>query len=133
ASGRNPCTRSSPSSNKLLQGTVGRTEARAEQVRARDRVRLDRAVELLLDDERLAVLDPAEPVPDVQAVADVRHVRSEELELRRVREPAGDQGRRVALPASLPDAGRDQRPQLGLGCEATGQRAGVLLRYGRHE
>ena len=69
----------------------------------------------------------------MQAVADVRHVRVEELELRRVREPAGDQGRRVALPASLPEAGRDQRRQLGLGREATRQRSGVPLRDRRHE
>src|SRR3954454_24597541 len=66
-------------------------EAGADEIGALDDAGGERCIELLLDDVRLPVLDAGEAVRHVNPVADVLGRAVDEVELRRVREPRGDQ------------------------------------------
>jgi hypothetical protein len=81
---------------------------------------------VLLDDVRLALLDAAEAVPDVDPVADVVCSAVEEVELRRVSEPGGDQRGRLRRAFALAQAGRDQRAEPCVVGEARRDRCLVL-------
>ena len=78
-------------------------------MRAFDDVSGKHAEEVLLDDVGLVVFDAFEPVCDVESVADFLRSRLDEVKLRRVGEPAGDQRRRLVGSRALAVAGRDQR------------------------
>ncbi|WP_344095908.1 hypothetical protein [Microbacterium deminutum] len=67
------------------------------------------AEEVLLDDVGLLIFDAFEPVRDVEPVADFLCPRLDEVKLRRVREPAGDQRRCLFGSRALAGAGRDER------------------------
>ena len=84
------------------------------------------AEEVLLDDVGLVIFDAFEPVGDVEPVTDVRRPRLDEMKLRRVGEPAGDQRRRLFGSRALAEAGRDERPKRDTGGEASCDRRRVL-------
>jgi hypothetical protein len=58
---------------------LSRSETRAEQVGAFDLAVLDRAKEVMLDQERLTILDAGQLVGDVEAVSDLMATRVDEL------------------------------------------------------
>ena len=74
-------------------GSVARSKAGAEQMRAVDDAVGKHAEEVLLDDVGLVVFDAFEPVRDVEPVADFLGPRLDEVKLRRVGEPAGESSR----------------------------------------
>src|SRR2546430_644744 len=76
------------------------------------------AVELLLDEVLLALLDGPEAVGDMEAILHLVRVRGEEVELRSVCEPAADQGRRLPRSLALAEAARDQGAKLCVAAEA---------------
>ena len=91
------------------------------------------AEEVLLDDVGLVVFDAFEPVRDVEPVADFLRPRLDEVKLRRVGEPAGDQRRRLFGSRALAGAGRDERPKRDTGGEARRDRRCVLSGNRLHE
>jgi hypothetical protein len=81
--------------------SVARPKAGTKQIGAFDGAAGERAVEVLLDDVGLTVLDTFEPVRNVEAVADLLTLRLDEVELGRVGQPAGDERRGVSRPCAL--------------------------------
>jgi hypothetical protein len=106
-------------------------KARAEQVSAH--AVTDRTEEVLLDDERLALLDAGEAIRDVEPVTDLRRVRLGQVEHDRVTEPGPAERARVQATASLAESRRGQRPELRVLGEARCDRGRVLRGDPRHE
>jgi hypothetical protein len=110
-----------------------RPEPGAEKIGAFDRAVGERAVQMLLDDVVLTVLDTLEAKRDVQPVSDLLRLRLDELELRRIGVPPGDQRRGLQRAVPFPQARRQQRPELRVGSEARGDRVDILRRDGLYE
>jgi hypothetical protein len=106
--------------------SVARPKTRTEQIGAFDDAAGEYAVEMLFNDEGLAVLDPFEPVRDVEAVADLLRPRFDEIELGRVGKPAGNQRRSVVGPGALAEARWNERAKLDTAREARRDRRLVL-------
>ena len=89
-----PTVTASPYDPCALLG-VAWSKAGAEKIDLCDFAVGKGAVQLLLDQVRLALLDTAEPVRDVHSVRDFLAPRVEEMELGRVAEPSRDQRRNL--------------------------------------
>lgn len=100
-----------------------RAEARAEQIRSLDPVGLDGAVEMLLDQIRLAFLDSLQTVRDVKPVRDFVGVRIDKVQFCRISEPGRDQRCRFDRARPLSDPSRDEGAELGVLREARGYRS----------
>ena len=88
---------------------------------------------MLLDDVRLAVFHAFEPVRDMEPVAHLLRPRVDEIELGRVRKPAGDQRRGVFGAGALAEAWRDERSKLDTARKARRDRGRVLSGDGLHK
>ena len=85
----------------------------------------DGAVEVLLDDVRLTRFDALETVSEMEPVSDRDRLRIDELELRGIGEPRGDQGRSLLRTHPLSQAGGDEGTKLRIGREARRDRRRV--------
>jgi len=88
---------------------------------------------VLFDDVRLTLFDAFESVCEVEAVADLFCSRVNQVELGRVREPAGDECRGIGGSGALANARRDKRAKLDFGREARRDRPLILSSYGLNE
>src|SRR5262249_52293532 len=89
-----------------------RAKARADKIDALDDAVPELAVELLLDDERPAVLDDLDRVRDAEAVGDLLGLRVDEPQLRDVPVPDREECRSLRCAGPLPQAAWDEGSQL---------------------
>jgi len=81
---------------------------------------------MLLDDVLLTFFDALEPIRDVHPVSELVRFRLDEIKLGGIGKPTPDQGRGLQRPGSLPEAWRDESPELSIGGEARRDRSHVL-------
>src|SRR5204862_7926478 len=107
-------------------GADARPKAGTEQMRAFNDAAGDDADGVLFDDVGLVIFDAFKPVRDVEPVADFLRPRLDDVKLRRVGEPTGDERRRFFGSRALAEAGRNERSKRDAGSEASRDRRRVL-------